>query len=259
MQRIIGLILLSVGTGLAAVFGAWLPGSERDDHRARMAAAAHTAMAAEVKKQQNLSTTAADAPTQQRLARLAALPAPAAPTGPDGAALSPPIGAEGISLWAEEAGLPFGFGILLVIIGVVLARRGMRDDAEAASAESAKRGAAPGPLLAQLVEELTLLRDTYAGDSPDLVAVRADVERVQQSIVNPLVDGRDQISQAFGVGPYADVFVPFSAAERQLNRLWSACVDGYVDEIGPCLQRAVASARLAHEHYEKISAARTAS
>ena len=265
MLRMLGLLLLAIGTGLAAVYGAWLPGSERPDHRARMAAEAHAAMSQVVGKELAQAGAAHDAaarptpaqpsPAVARLNRLAALPAPVAPLDPDGKILAPPRGGDSVSLWAEEAGAPFGLGVLLVVIGVVLARRGMHAESLVAQAHSVSTGAAPGPLLARLVQELDTLCARY-GEAPagsdvdiNMEAVRADVERLQHEVVNPLVEGREQISQAFGVGTYADIFVPFSAAERQLNRVWSACVDGYIDEISPCLQRAQVSALQAHEAF----------
>lgn len=255
MQRMIGLLLLTIGTGLAAVFGAWLPGSERDDHRARMAAEAHLDMAKVVKRAQAKAVTDQDHAGEARLAALAAKPAPASPLGADGKTLSPPRGTASVSLWAEEAGLPFGAGVLLVIIGVVLARRGIREEAHAAHADTASSGGAPGPLLAKLAVEVAELKARHGGADPVLETVRADVERLQKELVTPLVEGREQISQEFGVGAYADVFVPFSAAERQLNRIWSACVDGYIDEIAPCLVRAEIAANQAHEAYGQVSAA----
>lgn len=260
MQRILGLLLLTIGTGIAAVFGAWLPGSGQPAHQARMAAAAHASMAKQVDKALQKAEKSGD---QAKVARLTALQhkaAPPAPKGADGQPLSAPIGEAGVSLWASESALPFGLGVLLVIIGVVLARRGIKAEAHAAHAEVASSDAAPGPLLARLVEELATLQQRYGGterdaDSLDLEAVRSDIERVQHAIVVPLVEGREQISREFGVGPFADIFVPFSGAERQLNRVWSACVDGYVDEVAPCLDRAYHAAQQAVRAYDQASAA----
>ncbi|MCO4760231.1 MAG: hypothetical protein KC502_01925 [Myxococcales bacterium] len=252
MQRMIGLLLLSLGTGIAAVFGAWLPGGDSADHRARMEAQAHLDMATRVDKDLKKTT---DESARKQLTALAGKVGPMAPKGADGKPLAAPRGADGVSMWAGEAGLPFGLGVLLVIIGVVLARRGISAEAAANHTDSATSGTATGPLLEQLVTETAGLCAQYTDkdELPDLMAVRTDVERVQQQIVSPLVEGRGQISQEYGVAAYAEVFVPFSAAERLLNRAWSASVDEYVDEIAPCLVKASASAQQALAAYQLVS------
>lgn len=52
------------------------------------------------------------------------------------------------------------------------------------------------------------------------------------------VDGRESIAHAHGLQAYADVMSSFAAAERYLNRVWSASADGYIDEVRTYLNRA---------------------
>jgi hypothetical protein len=37
---------------------------------------------------------------------------------------------------------------------------------------------------------------------------------------------------------YADVMTEFAAAERYINRTWSAAADGYIDEVNASITRA---------------------
>ncbi len=52
------------------------------------------------------------------------------------------------------------------------------------------------------------------------------------------VQAREAIERQYGADRYADVMDPFATGERALNRAWSASVDGYIDEVWPCLDRA---------------------
>ena len=45
------------------------------------------------------------------------------------------------------------------------------------------------------------------------------------------VDARESIGHVHGLAAYADVMNEFAAGERYLNRVWSASVDGYIDEV----------------------------
>lgn len=49
---------------------------------------------------------------------------------------------------------------------------------------------------------------------------------------------RKSMIPIFGLQGYADVMSHFAAAERYLNRVWSASADGYVDEVNAYLERA---------------------
>ena len=55
-----------------------------------------------------------------------------------------------------------------------------------------------------------------------------------------LVEARKAIAYHYGLQAYADIMSSFAAAERYLNRCWSASADGYVDEVHTYLERAAA-------------------
>ena len=49
------------------------------------------------------------------------------------------------------------------------------------------------------------------------------------------VDARETMIPRLGMQAYADVMSAFATGERQINRAWSASVDGYVDEVRVCV------------------------
>ena len=51
-----------------------------------------------------------------------------------------------------------------------------------------------------------------------------------QTELAKFVDARKSIIPSCGLDTYADVMNSFAAGERYLNRVWSASVDGYIDE-----------------------------
>ena len=65
--------------------------------------------------------------------------------------------------------------------------------------------------------------------------------RIDELFVDDLelfVDSRESIAHRYGLPAYADVMTSFAAAERYLNRVWSASADGYIDEVNAYLEKA---------------------
>jgi hypothetical protein len=52
------------------------------------------------------------------------------------------------------------------------------------------------------------------------------------------VDARETIAHVHGLQSYAEIMNHFAAGERYLNRVWSASVDGYVNEVKEYIGRA---------------------
>ncbi len=65
-----------------------------------------------------------------------------------------------------------------------------------------------------------------------------------QDDIRAFVEARESISLVYGLQAYADVMSAFAAAERYLNRVWSASADGYIDEVNLYLERACDQFRL---------------
>jgi hypothetical protein len=60
------------------------------------------------------------------------------------------------------------------------------------------------------------------------------------------VDARQSIVHRYGLPAYAAIMNEFAAGERYLNRVWSASVDSYIDEVQLYIPRVL-------EQFEKTS------
>ena len=237
-MRYIGLLLLVLGTAVAGTYGAQLAGHGDADVTALRVAEAHGKMARKVAALHEAGKLTADSP-------LLSMPAPATPVSSDGEGLQTPRGTDALSDWSNRAGLPFAGGIVLIVIGVLLSRAAIRSDDEPvkASGETSNAVADLEALVAGLRKDTAAVYETHGQQPPtELLTPRAAVERIQHTWCEPLVERRQALINRFGMAGYAEIFVAFSACERNLNRAWSTLVDGYVDETGPSLQRAARAA-----------------
>ena len=89
--------------------------------------------------------------------------------------------------------------------------------------------------------------DRIVRNIKDLNANKADIntydvhKRIDELFKDDLltfVEARDSMVHVYGLQAYADVMSSFAAAERYLNRCWSASADGYIDEVNLYLGRA---------------------
>jgi hypothetical protein len=90
--------------------------------------------------------------------------------------------------------------------------------------------------LTRIVENLGRLDAEKA--SLDPYEVRHRIDELFPEDIDIFVEGRESIAHVHGLHAYADVMSYFAAAERYLNRVWSASADGYVDEVHMYLERA---------------------
>lgn len=158
-----------------------------------------------------------------------------------------------LARWFGQSGLPFGLGVLLVVIGAVLSRMAIRREArKPASAgeqsETVGDGAfrtGPGrSIFVELKEELEKLRDRM---QEKLTAREADarrrevktrIEDLQLEHYARILEDRPRMIARHSIGHFADFFGPFSASERHVNRAWSALVDGHDEEAALALAAA---------------------
>ncbi|MCB9682696.1 MAG: hypothetical protein H6733_14620 [Alphaproteobacteria bacterium] len=128
--------------------------------------------------------------------------------------------------WFDESGLPFGIGVVLILVGAGLARR--QHAADAADASGGR-----GVDMIGCLDQLDLALAELAGDLADLEmdtpadALRDRIDTLQAVVIEPVVAGRGQLVARHGVATFASYFSPFSAGERQLARVWSALADGH--------------------------------
>jgi hypothetical protein len=139
------------------------------------------------------------------------------------------LGGSFYSVRAEEGVplVPYLAALGVGIAGVALARFALRREARHEDTLSANIAT----LEASLGQVVALARTLEAErDSIDVFDLR---HRIDQQFLEPLdafVQARESLIHTFGLQPYADVMNPFAAGERNLNRVWSASTDGYIDE-----------------------------
>lgn len=143
----------------------------------------------------------------------------------------------------------------VAIAGVVLLRR-TADASRGSADQMVRRIDALRRSLVQADDALRALAE--AGDAVHVYDVR---DRLDAELAEPLgtfADGREAMIPAFGLEAYGEVMTRFAAAERLVNRSWSASADGYVDEVRSCLSEASALLRDARERFEAAAAPRDA-
>lgn len=120
----------------------------------------------------------------------------------------------------------------LGIVGVILLHLGHRRvhravDRVAAGLDRART------CLDRIVGALAEIESQAATMSP--YDVRVVIDRDLADDVAGFVEARTAIAHVHGLHAYATVMSDFAAAERYLNRAWSASADGYVDEVRAAL------------------------
>ena len=190
MNRVLPMVLLLVGSALAASFGA-RNGAAHTDHRAALWQA------------------------DTDPAALAAAPLP----GPT----------QRLTDWLAVGGVGWGFGVVLIGAGALLARRQQAE---------ASRGGAGGSARVDFVattESILAALDGLIEDLADLPmddtapAARERIDALFDDTIGPLVEGRGQLVALHGLEPFAEYFGLFSGAERNLGRVWSALTDGHAE------------------------------
>lgn len=116
---------------------------------------------------------------------------------------------------------------VLAAIGVVLARQGALRLARAAD-RLQKNIQTVRDCLGRIVANI----DDFEAKKADIEThdLRAHIDKTFADDLADFADARESIAHVFGLGSYAEVMNHFAAGERYLNRVWSASVDGYVDE-----------------------------
>ncbi len=160
--------------------------------------------------------------------------------------------------WFSLAGLPFLGGVALVVMGALLARGAQRREM-AATLDGSGGGGGPvdfGELIGQIRDAVGDLHasmvDIGAPTEADFDRVKVSVEDLQLDQVERVVMARNQLQAVHGLAGFAAVFSPFSGAERNLNRTWSALVDGHWPEATSSVRRAVAGFSEARQELDTL-------
>jgi hypothetical protein len=134
----------------------------------------------------------------------------------------------------------FALGSLGMLCGAMLMRVASAWELQAATEGAASPEQGAESALQQLRQELGELRRqlTAASDGDErLRLIDTRVERMISEHVPPFLAARALLVSRLGLAGYAQLMDHFAAAERQLNRAWSAAADGYEQDAVECLQR----------------------
>ena len=123
--------------------------------------------------------------------------------------------------------LLYGPALGLGFLGVV-ALRLVRQRAWSATDQQSNTIQTLAACLQRIVDNLAHLKTSIASDPRE---VHSDIDRTFATDLATFVNGRESIARLHGLQAYADIMSSFAAAERYLNRVWSASVDGYIDEV----------------------------
>ncbi|MFK7769282.1 MAG: hypothetical protein AB8B55_18820 [Mariniblastus sp.] len=125
--------------------------------------------------------------------------------------------------------------IVIGAIGIAIFRAGRKS-----SADQGEKIQAEYKTLKPTIERLAKSVANLKHDLPNLAPtqITAQIDSTCAEDFNAFVEARESIIGEKGLPEYANVMTEFAAAERAVNRAWSAGADGYVDEVESCLTRA---------------------
>lgn len=146
----------------------------------------------------------------------------------------------------------FGPTIGVAAVGVVLIRRG-RHRAASAGDRLANDRALLDESLQRVGSELAAIGARAEGMT--LATLRVEIDQRLREPLRRFAEARESMIHLYGLSAYADVMGAFAAAERYVNRVWSAATDGYRDEALTYLERA--GNQIAHAQ-ERLQAAKGA-
>lgn len=140
------------------------------------------------------------------------------------------------SLDATEMNWPWYLAAGIVgVIGVYIVKTSARRDAQADHILEADRVM----LHQSLASIVTNLEELNLGKAEiPTHEMRFEIDRLFRIDLNAFVDARESMKHLYSLQDFADVMSAFSVGERNINRVWSASADGYVDEVMNYLERA---------------------
>lgn len=127
------------------------------------------------------------------------------------------------------------------LIGGAMLVRGKRAGPSAGPATAAAPGSTgAAQTVEQIRQRVASLRQALASLPEDAAAARVleDLGAVQRDLVPAFIAARPEIVARRGLAGFAQVMDAFAAAERQINRAWSAAADDVMEESIVCIGRA---------------------
>ncbi len=124
--------------------------------------------------------------------------------------------------------------------GSLLVRVATKREQQTDTSASDSKTVSPDESIANLIEAAESLRDELAATTDPAERQRLLLTRLnemQRTDVEAFVDARLALTTRLGLGRYAEIMDRFAAAERQINRAWSAAADAALDEALDCITR----------------------
>lgn len=91
-------------------------------------------------------------------------------------------------------------------------------------------------------------------ESMDRKTIQDKIEDIQLNNLVPFAEARHAFQHDYGIVNFADFFSDFATGERNINRAWSAIVDGYLEETRQSVIKAFSSFEICHEKVVKFNA-----
>ncbi len=127
--------------------------------------------------------------------------------------------------------------LVISFIGAYIARIGAHGSHTEAPDEKAKGEIREAqPLLENMLQEVVAIDPKGKQDT-----VKASIEKLQYGLVATFVGERRRFLQKYGPVVFAHFFGSFARAERNINRSWSALIDGHREELAISLDYAKTS------------------
>jgi hypothetical protein len=171
------------------------------------------------------------------------------------AALPPP--SERLAGWFAVGGVGWLVGIVLIVCGAVLARMQQAEDNAGSGAGAAGRldfDASIADVRARVAAIRTQIAD-LAMDA-DAPGARDAIDRLTTEVLEPIVEARGQLIARHGLAGFAEYFGPYSAGERNVNRAWSALTDGHAVVAREALESADAAFEAAQSTFASVDGRR---
>ncbi|ANM28724.1 hypothetical protein ABI59_02525 [Acidobacteria bacterium Mor1] len=146
----------------------------------------------------------------------------------------------------------YGIGLVVCVAGVIVLRMQSKSEASASDKLSDDMKTI-GASLDNIVTKIVKLDGEKADLNPYDAHGKLD-ELFPEDLGN-FVEARKSIGHVHGLQAYAEVMNHFAAGERYMNRVWSASVDGYIDEVNTYLGRSRAEFERARELFQGLERA----
>jgi hypothetical protein len=128
----------------------------------------------------------------------------------------------------------FSIFLIISIIGICLIRSSERKETMHEETLSTNMRTIEESLV-RIVDDVKQIRSEIDPNKPQDVHQRID-ERLPDHL-ETFIESRKTIGHVHGLQAYGHVMNYFAAAERYLNRVWSASADGYIDEVTEYIER----------------------